>query len=196
MNQVGMPKPATKKPNSYVNPNVMEAVRGIGTNIGTTTKNEFTQNLPDNFLRDMFGADQPQSELKPNESINVQQEEEPKKVTPRDIIHALTTKDKEMTQQELNAIRQQIETIGKQTNNQEIKKVVIEQPTENPGVYHTNFFKRILETAQQLGKPDDFLTEFNKAGTKRKRLGFWSRTKTNGSSYNLSGERTAATQSG
>jgi hypothetical protein len=198
MNQVGSAKPAMKKPNpAIVGDNVLETVRGIGANIGTIARDEATQNIPDNFLQDMFGVDQTKSELKPNESVNVQQEEEPKKVTPRDLIHALTTNDKAITQQEIAQLRQQLEGYAKQTNNTEIKKAVIEQPTENPGVYHKNLFEQLVETAKKFAtNPDDGLTWFNEAGTKKKRKGFWHGFKSHGTKFGLSNERTAATSTG
>jgi hypothetical protein len=199
MNQVGQSKPNPKKPNPYVvGDNVLETVRGLGANIGTAIQDEVTQKIPDNFIRDMFGgANQLQSELKPNEAINVHQEEAPKKVTPRDIIHALMTDDKKITQQEITQLRQQLEMYSKQTKNNEIKKAVIEQPTENPGVYHKNIFERLVYTAKKLTtNPDDGLTWFKEAGTRKKRKGFWRGFKDKGTKFGLSSERTASTQSG
>ncbi len=187
-----------KKPNpALVGDNVLETVRSIGATIGTTTTDEITQKIPDNFLQDMFGVNQAQSELKPNESINVQQDEASKRVTPRDLIHVLTTNDKTITQHEIQVLRQQLEGYAKQTNDPQIKKVVLEQPTVNPGVYHKNLFEQLVETAKKLAtNPDDGLTWFKEAGTKKKRQGFWGAYKKHGTTFGLSSERTTATQSG
>lgn len=188
-------KQNVKRPNPLnVSDNLVESFRSLGNSVGKSVHNDVVNKIPEDMIRDMFAAGQPTSELKPNESVSVQPEEKQEKAQPRQLIRDLFTSDQQQTKQSIETIRQQLKTLAKQTNSPEIQKAVIEQPMEQQGIYHKTFFGRLLEDAQRLIKPDDALTEFKKAGTKRKRLGYWSQAKK--TSYSLSEERKLATQAG
>jgi len=196
MNQ-GQQKQNSKKPNPFiVGDNVLETIRGVGASVGKTALDETTQKLPDNFIRDMFGAGAVSEELRPNEPIDIQQEK-PQKVTPKDLIHALTTKDKSLTEHEIEQLRTQLKAFAPKTNNQEVKKAAIEQPAQETGTYHENRLERLLNVAKKfMTNPDDGLTWFKEAGKRKKLKGFWGSYKKHGTTFGLSSERTASTQSG
>lgn len=195
MNQ-GQSKQNPKKPNPYiVGDNVMETVRSIGASVGTTALNETTQKLPDNFVQDIFGVKTAQEEVHPNEPISFQQEQP--RVSPQDVIHTLTTREKTTTDDKLKQLRDLLTTLAPKTKNAEVKKAVIEQPEKKPGIYHENRLERFIETAKKLlTNPDDGLTWFKEAGKRKRQKGFWGNYKTHGTTFGLSSERTAATQSG
>lgn len=196
MNQ-GQSKPNLKRPNPYiVGDNVLETIRSLGGSIGTNVQQETTQKLPDTLLRDMFGTNVNQEELQPNESIALPSEQ-PQKTTPKDIFGALTTKDKSLTEQEIAQLRAQLATLAPKTNDNAIKKEVIEQPNNQTGIYHKNRLERFIESVKKLTTdPQDGLTWFKETGKRKKQKGFWGSYKKHGTTFGLSSERTASTQSG
>lgn len=195
MNQ-GQQKQNPKKQNPFiVGDNVLETIRGVGASVGKTAFDETTQKLPDNFIRDMFGAAAAHEDLQPNEPIDFQQKEPG--VSPKDVLRALTTKDDAVKKHEIEQLRQQLATLAPRTTHAEAKKAVIEQPEEQPGEYHKNRLEGIINTVKKLTtNPDDGLTWFKEAGKRKKLKGFWGSYKKHGTTFGLSSERTTATQSG
>lgn len=107
---------------------------------------------------------------------------------------------------EKNQLKVQIETIQTQ-----IKKLAKEevglmeevdqaafQAVVNPGVYHQNFFERLLYLIKLARKKvADSRTWLQMQNHRcKKRNGYWQSVKKSGTSFMLSGERTASTQSG
>ena len=195
MNQ-GQSKPNLKRPNPFRTDNILESVRGLGASVGNTVQQETTQNLPDALLRDMFGTEASQGELQQNESIALPSEQPPK-TTPKDIFGALTAKDKSLTEQEIGQLRAQLATLAPKTNDNAIKKEVIEQPNNQTGIYHKNRLERFIEKVKNItADPFDGLTWFRETGKRKKQKGFWGSYKKHGTTFGLSSERTASTQSG
>lgn len=197
MNQQSV-KPNQKRPNPLlVSDNVLETVRGLGSSVGKTLQRDVAGQIPNDMLRDLFDAGQPSGELRPDEALEVQPTEQKVRPTPKNILQPFADADKQQTQQSLSAVREQLKSIAAQTKNPEVQKAVIEQPVVDPGIYHKNFFEQLLANVRALGQnPEDGLTAFKIAGTRRKQMGYWGAFKKHGTSFGLSNERTVATQAG
>ncbi len=195
MNQ-GQSKPNLKRPAPFVGDNVLETVRSIGGSVVDTAQQEITQKLPDNILQDIVGAATTREALQPNETIHITQQEQPQ-TSPKDLIHALTTQDETLTAKEIAQLRSQLASLAPKVNHAEAKKAIIEQPEHQAGIYHKNRLQTLVESIQKLmTNPDDGLTWFREAGKRKKQMGFWGGYKKHGTTFGLSSERTAATQSG
>ena len=68
----------------------------------------------------------------------------------------------------------------------------------NPGVYHQNFFERLISlislAKKQISESRSWLSLHNSKSAKQK--GYWAGVKKGGNNYIFSGERTVATQTG
>lgn len=190
-------KSATKKPNPYlVGDNVLETVRSLGGTVKKTMQQDVIQKIPEAIVHEMFASGQQSQELLPDKPTEIQSEY-PSRPQSRERTQPLVSLDQQHTEQALSLIREQLKTLAKQTNNPELQKAAIAQPAEEQGIYHQTFFERLTSMAKKLAtNPDDGLTWFREAGTKRKRLSFWSGYKKHGTSFGLSYERTLATQAG
>lgn len=79
----------------------------------------------------------------------------------------------------------------------EAAKITVEQLPEKPGIYHIHFLEWILKTLRDLRKKvSESASWLGVMRGKQKKMGFWGNYKKHGTQYGLSGERTAATQSG
>ena len=80
---------------------------------------------------------------------------------------------------------------------QEAAKLSVEQLPEKPGIYHVRFLEWVLKMLRELRKKvAESRTWFAAVQGKRQKMGFWGKVKKHGTSFMLSGERTASTQSG
>ena len=72
------------------------------------------------------------------------------------------------------------------------------QAVVNPGVYHQNFFERLLQLIKLARKKISESRTWMQLQSHRnqKRQGYWAGVKKSGTSFMLSGERTVSTQSG
>ena len=79
----------------------------------------------------------------------------------------------------------------------EVEKTAF-QAVVNPGVYHQNFFERLLSliklARKKISESRTWLQLQNHRSQKRQ--GYWAGVKKSGTSFMLSGERTVSTQSG
>jgi len=99
----------------------------------------------------------------------------------------------------LKQIKEEIVKIEQQNKSlvTEAARLTVEQLTENPGIYHVRFLEWILTTLRDLKqKVSESATWFSMLQGKRGKKGFWGKAQKHGSSFTLSGERTASTQSG
>jgi len=103
------------------------------------------------------------------------------------------------TKLEIETLQVEIKKLAK-----EVGGVMIEaektsfQAIINPGVYHKNFFKRLLSLLQlarkQISESKNCLMLFNHR--QQSRSAYWTGVKTGGTSFMLSSDRTVATQAG
>ena len=199
MNQ-GQSKPNSKRPNPYiVGDNVLETVRSIGGNVGKTLQQDVVQQMGNDMLRDIFGTQQPK-ELHQNESIAVQPEQRAPQLTSNsELMKPFIQKDIQETKTQLESIRKELQMLSKSIKgfHQEVEKAIMEMPV-NPGVYHINFFEQLRSFLQSLRETLDnsstWLAAFS-ANSKKKK-GYWGKYKKHGTTFGLSSERTASTQSG
>jgi len=107
---------------------------------------------------------------------------------------------------EKNQIKVQIETIQTQIKGlakeqvglmEEVDKAAF-QAVVNPGVYHQNFFERLIHLIKLARKKVTESRTWLQLQNHRsqKRTGYWQKVKTSGTSFMLSGERTVSTQAG
>lgn len=201
MNQTQQPK---KRQNPYVvGDNILETVRGIGSNVGKTVTHDVVSKIASDALSDIVSGRRPQKqtgEFAPHEHVQFPPEAY---VRPKPAIHELirefTHKDAAETKQKLDAVRQELQALSKsiQGLHQEIQTAVMEMPVE-PGVYHLNFFEQLrqflLSIRERVDDSRTWLAAW-KANAKKKQ-GYWFMYKKHGTSFGLSSERTLATQAG
>lgn len=79
----------------------------------------------------------------------------------------------------------------------EFAQVTMDQPTENIGVYHNNFFEWVLMMIKDARKKvEDSTSWINAQKGKSSKKGYWGMFKKHGTSFGLSNERSVATQVG
>ena len=200
MNQ-GQQKQNSKKPNPFiVGDNVLETVRSLGSAVGKTVQQDVVKQIPNDMLRDIFGTQPQPQELQQNESITVQPEKHiHPHVSNQELIQPFIQKDIQETKAQLESIRHELQALSKSMKgfHQEVEKAVLEMPV-NPGVYHLNFFEQLRSFIQSLRETLDdsrvWLAAFN--NNSKKKRGYWGMYKKHGTTFGLSSERTASTQSG
>lgn len=195
-----------KRPNPYiVGDNVLETVRGIGTNIGKTVASDVVSQVAHDALQDIInGRSNPtprESPLSPNESIQFgkpQEQARPAFSRP-DVMHPLLQKDIAETKQKLESIRQELHALSKSMHglSQDIQTAVMEIPVE-PGVYHLNFFEQLKIMLKMIRERVDDSRSWLAAwkGNAKKKRGYWGMYKKHGTTFGLSNERSLATQAG
>jgi len=199
MNQ-GQSKPNAKRPNPYiVGDNVLETVRSIGGNVGKTLQHDVVQQMGNDMLRDIFGT-QPPKELQQNEAVDVAPERHaPQQASNSELMKPFIQKDIQDTKAQLESIRKELQMLSKSIKgfHQEVEKAIMEMPV-NPGVYHINFFEQLRSFLQSLRETLDNSSTWLAAFTanSKKKKGYWGKYKKHGTTFGLSSERTASTQSG
>lgn len=80
---------------------------------------------------------------------------------------------------------------------QQVEVVAMEQTGEDPGVYHVNYLEKMLEYMRDLRlNVEDSLAWFSSLRSKKAAQQYGKMAKKHGTSFTLSNERQAATQSG
>jgi hypothetical protein len=75
-------------------------------------------------------------------------------------------------------------------------KITVEQLSDKPGVYHVRFFEWLLNLLRDVRKKVSESANWLSIAHGKQKKGFWATAKKKGTSFTLSGERTASTQSG
>jgi hypothetical protein len=99
----------------------------------------------------------------------------------------------------IQEIRREIISLEKEQKSMlnDAAKIVVENMSEKPGIYHVRFLEWILTTLRDLRKKvSESGTWFSMVVGKRKRMGFWGMAQKHGTAFTMSSERTVATQSG
>ncbi|MCR4263612.1 MAG: DUF5660 domain-containing protein [Candidatus Roizmanbacteria bacterium] len=79
----------------------------------------------------------------------------------------------------------------------ETAKITVEQMPDKPGIYHIRFFEWLLNLLTDIRKRvTESASWLSIAQGKKAKKGYWGMAKKKGTSFTLSGERTASTQSG
>ena len=108
-------------------------------------------------------------------------------------------RQKQMVKVQIESIQVQIQQMAKDQAGlmEEIDKAS-NQAVVNPGVYHQNFFERLANlislARKKINDSRSWLSLHNHRA--KKQAHFWGQVKKSGTSFMLSGERTASTQTG
>ena len=79
----------------------------------------------------------------------------------------------------------------------ETARITVEQMPDKPGIYHVRFFEWLLNLLVDIRKKvTESASWLSIAQGKKAKKGYWGMAKKKGTSFTLSGERTASTQSG
>lgn len=119
-----------------------------------------------------------------------------------EIVHASTKADKEIShelQVKYNEILLELKALGESSKElkAEVEVLTVEQTTEDIGVYHVSFVEGLLIKLREIRESvDDGLAWFKALRSKSSAKGYRSMAKKAGTSFTLSNERTASTQSG
>lgn len=182
---------------------VLEQLRDIGGNVQkTVTHDLFGQGVDDAF-GSMFGQFPQSGEFRPNSPYEYDYGME-KPFTPQRPIfneeehRRKVEADQIQIRQQLEAIRTELKALAVSIKkfHREVDQAITEMPV-NPGIYHINFLERLRLVIKQLRQNVDdgssWLAAFS--GRKQKRK-YWGMYKKHGTTFGLSQERTASTQSG
>ncbi len=191
--------------------NFLEAFRDLGREVVSDAKTQvrqaFTTDVAENFGFDIKGGD-----LKPNESLDLNQLKKAKKEgfdqaqkNFESQLAAMQRDSESRMQREQMSIRQQIQDI--QVDVKQMAKSVVGfsqeveiatmQSVVNPGVYQKNFFMHlrlvIVSMRQKAESSRSWLAAQNQRSKKK---GYWAGVQKGGTSFMLSSERYAVTSTG
>lgn len=201
-------QPQNKK-SSVKSDSFAESIRGIGSNVGDSLKNDLfkpgAKDIFDSFSP--FGFPSPNENQKSNEGPyprdfgqesllrNKLRQSETVKREERVIF---TRKERE-TQTQVKSLQEEIVKLAKATG--EIAKetqIAAMNVQSTPGTYHINFFERLILIVRNLrGQIQDssfWLASWNKKSQKKNI--YWKNFKKSGSSFLLHHDRNVATQAG
>ena len=197
---------AKKKPVSYKNDNLLEALGSIPSGVGTQTTHEVGK-IGADILTSLLGGIPKSGNLEPNQVIEFgqpqpQKEAQPETVVVRPHIEAHTrpnvTEIEAQTQKQVEAIRQELKALAKSLKSlhTEVQAAISEEPV-NPGIYHMNFYDQlrsfIAVLRQQIEDSRNWLSTFN---ARKKKMGYWGMYKKHGTTFGLSNERALASSAG
>jgi len=196
---------ASKKPKTYTNDSILEALRDLSGGVGKTVAKDVAGKVGSDAITSVFGT------LRQGEPVrvpdrNIKPEQKPEKFYPpiarpeaRPAAPQPMKEDQQKLAQQIEAVRQELKAIAAsiQSLNSEIGKAVEAVPV-NPGVYHANFFERLKSVLIILKEQIDDSRAWLQlsAQKKQKKLGYWGMFKKHGTSFGLSNERSIATSAG
>ena len=95
-------------------------------------------------------------------------------------------------------IKEEVKRIEEQNNMMiaQTAKITVEQLPDNPGIYHVRFFEWLLNLFRDIRKKVSESASWLSIARGKQKKGYWGMAKKKGTSFTLSGERTASTQSG
>lgn len=191
-----------KRPTTYTNDSILEALRDLSGGVGKTVTRDVAGKVATDALASLFGAPLKQGEMHANESINFPVERQPRPQMRRPEIQpaqkVIFHEDPQIKQQ-LEAVRTELAALSKSIKmlTTDIHKAVTEVPVM-PGIYHVTFYEKLRAVLQILREQiDDSRTWLAlSAQRKQKKLGYWGMFKKHGTSFGLSNERALATSAG
>ncbi len=194
-------KPA-KKPTTYSNDSILEALRGLSGGIGKTVTHDLAGKVASDALASILGAPVKQGELRPGESIDFPVERSPRQPAGRPEARPaekVVFHEDQQVKQQLEAVRAELSALSKSMKmlTSDIQKAVAEVPVA-PGVYHVTFYEKLRAVLQILREQIDDSRTWLALSTQRKqkKLGYWGMFKKHGTTFGLSNERTLATSAG
>jgi hypothetical protein len=199
-----MTDPKNKNQRTITQKNVLESLKDLGSGTTVQTK-DFAKDVSQDFFRELLGL--PGSNIKRSGELNAGQS-----VQMNEVLNGNEEKGDRIRKQiglERHLLKEESKTVENKQNElrlelqvimQEIQKVVVSTdnlaeatqigmmsaPAE-PGIYHINFFKSILEFLYSFRKRLDLATNWLSSTNKRaEKKNYWSMYKKKGSSFLLS----------
>lgn len=208
-----------KEPKQYIDENPFEALMGMGSDVVKSIKTDVGKDAVFDAWDQFLGVDKShdgghggETEMHAGEEVDVNQDESNKEHAKphaeagndyhRDIVHAsergVSSENQEIAvkvQEILIEIKQLANSSGELKEKVEV--LTIEQIGENPGVYHLNFMEEVLKWIRDARtNVEDSLAWFHALRSKKAARQYGAMAKKGGTSFTLSNERTAATQTG
>lgn len=183
---------------------LLESLRGFGGGTTKTFEQDFFKKLPGDFLR--------QSGLRPQNKQNPQSqelmyreetEEWQSKLKQSEVIRhqeklVFSSRDQE-TKKQVSLLLQEVKKLSGAVQNldQKIQVAVIQAPVD-PGLYHVNFFEKLVSFIRLLTKSVEDAAVWSSAHASKgkKKSHYWGKVKESGTKFMLSQERYMATQAG
>lgn len=198
----------TKKKSSPQYSNFIEAFKDIGKSTVKSFAKDFVvgtaKNAVDTLTKGQTGSAQPEEKFNFEEYLTSQ--EQLIRNQERARFDSIKREEQIIFSREKQQIKVQIETLQTQIKGmakdqaglmEEIDKTAF-QAVVNPGVYHQNFFERLIRlikiARKKIADSRSWLSLHSQRNSQRN--GYWQGVKKSGTSFLLSNERTTATQSG
>ena len=191
MNQLD---PFNTKPKKKADPkhkNFLEAFKNIGRGSDVKKQPQANLNAPqENFDFEDYLKSQ-EKRVRSQERAHFESIRREEKV--------IFSREKQRVQLQVETIQTEIQKLAKEQTSlmKEIQHTSF-QAVVNPGVYHQNFFERIIHliklARKKISESRTWMHLHNHRSQKQK--GYWAGVKKSGTSFMLSGERTVATQAG
>jgi len=200
----------TNKNPSLNKDSFLEAFRDLGNDFVSTAGNDLLKAGANDIKEALFPLNKTGPRGENPDSLTMREAELERSYRARlrqaETIHrqekVLFTREHRETQQQVNALQEEIKKLAKATSNlaSEAKEAEITamQTVPEVGTYHLNFFSRlrkiIAALRAQIDESSLWLASWNKKAQKRDY--YWGQFKKSGSKFLLSGDRYMATQAG
>lgn len=208
-----------KEPKQYIDENPFEALMGMGSDVVKSIKSDVGKDLVFDAWDQFLGTDKSHNgghsggEMHAGEEVDLAhgENQSEKHAKPhkeagndyhREIVHS-GERTASRENQEIAVKVQEILIEIKQLANssgelkEKVQVLTIEQIGENPGVYHLNFMEEVLKWIRDARmNVEDSLAWFHALRSKKASRQYGVMAKKGGTSFTLSNERTAATQTG
>lgn len=206
-----------KKPKQYVNESPIEALRGIGSGVVSTVADELGKKAVSEAWDEILGSDGEKSKKSQEHGGELSAGEELDLAKVKKEVHEITEQGQEFVREIVNAGKnaaaeesrdiqvkvQEILIEIKQLANssaqlqKQVEVVAMEQTGESVGKYHVNFLVQALEWIREARmNVEDSLAWFQALRSKKSQRQYSSLAKKHGTSFTLSQERQAVTQTG
>jgi len=189
-----------KKPVQYVNDNILESMRGIGSSVGKSVTKDVVGQIGLDMIQTLFQTPQSHTEQVRGtyEQPELPREQAPRTPTFVESMQMRESEDSRNVKRQIEEVRQELKLLVASVKkmHQEVDKAVTETPVD-PGVYHLNFYEQLKNflraMRQQVEDSGAWLAAFQ---TRKKKMGYWGMYKKHGTTFGLSNERSLATSAG
>jgi len=185
------------------NNSFLEALRGLGDQTKSSFTNDLLREIPNDALT-QAGLKKPQERTPfQSENLILERENLRRRLQATELIRTQETivfsaKQKE-SEERVKLLQEEALKLVKATQNlsQEVEAAIVQEPVE-VGIYHENFFEKIISFLHHLTKKVNEATVWFSASAARskKRSYYWGQVRKSGGKYMLSQERYMATQAG
>lgn len=193
-----------KASQSVVKQNVIESLKGLGLSTGTQME-DLVKSTSEDFFKELIGMQRVQKkvsgEINPGESLEVNQalsgkEAENKKLRAQiSLERQLSSDEKRISDEKIGNLRVHLQTLIAEVSKlaqatqglaKEAEEATILAPV-NPGIYHINFFEKIINFLQSFRKKiEESATWLQSSNKRAEKKNYWAMYKKKGSSFLLS----------